>query len=351
MSIAARYRQQIETGALKPGDQLPSFAEVRSELGIGQSTLERAHELLERDLLIQREPGRGVFVAQRSAKPRTGIIGLSGIDAGRGHHPYFSRLVEGVRQAAQDAGVEILLLHEDVPLEEGKVDGILLYSHAPDVALRRLPPCMPCVSLLRGARGISSLTVNEYEGIAVAMRHLIEQGHTKIAYLCALDDNPVMQQRVQAYRDTLMAAGIEARAEWLRHLPDFRMLKEVYREFLGWGFECMNAWLDQNWAELGCTALLAQNDDTAVGVARAFHARGWSIPDQVSLIGYDDTLTAELMHPPLTTVHVPLRDIGAKAMELLLHEIEKGVGAAASAPSIVFNPTLQVRASTSPNKR
>jgi LacI family transcriptional regulator len=351
-SIAARYRQQIQSGVLRPGDRLPSFAEVRAQLGVGQSTLERAHQLLESETLILREPGRGVFVAPQRRRPKTGIIGLYGIDAVKGHHPYFSRLLEGVHLAAQEAGIEILLLHENVPLAPDKVDGILLYSTMPDVALRKLPPEVPCVSLLTSARGISSVTVDDSEGVAAAVRHLVEQGHRRIAYLVGRSHQSVAQCRTTAYRNALCEAGIMPQDEWLRNLPELSSLghREIYRAFVEWGHEAMIGWLANGWTDLGCTALLAHNDDTAIGATRALQEAGWKVPKQVSVVGYDDTLSAELFHPPLTTVHVPLREIGSRAMELLLNEIESETASGSAEPELVFTPTLQVRASTTPHE-
>jgi DNA-binding LacI/PurR family transcriptional regulator len=349
VSIAARYRDQIASGVLRPGDRLPSFVEVRAQLGIGQSTLERAHELLEKESLIVREPGRGIFVAEPTRRIRTGVIGLSGIDAAKGHHPYFSALLEGVHQVAQQNGEELLLMHEDLPFTPGKVDGILLYSPAPDVALRKLPQDLPCVSLLTKARGIASVTVDDSEGIAVAVRHLIELGHKRIAYLSAFDINaPVAQLRLAAYRSTLADAGIEPLESWVRHLPDLKTFanRAVYRAFADWGFQKMNEWLATDWNSLGCTALLAHNDDTAIGAARALNKAGISVPEQVSLVGYDDTINAEMFEPPLTTVHVPLREIGQRAMELLLQEIKGDIPKGNVTPQSAFTPTLRLRTST-----
>lgn len=347
--IADLYRRQIEAGELRPGDKLPSFTEVRTQLGIGQSTLERAHELLEKEALIIREPGKGIFVASRQQKPRSGIVGLSGIHVAKGHHPYFARLLEGVHQTAHQAGVEILLLHEDVPVVPDKVDGVLLYHSVPDTVLRRLPPSLPVVSLLTAARGVASVTVDDSQGIAQAVEHLVDQGHRRIAYLSTWHTNPVSQRRVQVYRQALERAGIEANPLWVRHLPDpeaMSEMPEVYRAFVDWGREVMTAWLADDWRQLGCTALLAHNDDTAIGAIRAMTSQGISVPGDVSVIGFDDTLSAEMFEPPLSTVHVPLREIGAKALEILLAEIQ--TEGSSEIGNRLFTPSLVVRGSSAP---
>lgn len=348
--IADQYRRQIESGELRPGDRLPSFVEVRAQLGIGQSTLERAHELLEKQALIVREPGRGIFVAEPQRRELKGIIGLSGIHAAKGHHPYFARLLEGVHQTAHRQGVEILLMHEDVPVAPDKVDGVLLYASNPEHVLRQLPPSMPCVSILNFARGVASLTVDDDTGVAAAVKHLVGLGHRRIAYLTTWAEHPVAQRRTASYRAALKAAGIEPNNHWVRPLPNPEPVPEnveVYRAFIDWGREEMEGWLDEDWSALGCTALLAHNDDVAIGAIRALMASGLRVPEDVSVVGFDDTLTAELAHPALTTVHVPLREIGARSLELLLEELTQSSPVLDSHKS-VFQPELTVRSSTAP---
>ena len=102
MKLAEEFRLRIQNGELQPGDRLPSFVELREQLGMGQSTLERAYALLEQDALIYREAGRGIFVALPSRRPQTGVIGLWGITPVKAEHPYYSQLLSGVQQAAHE---------------------------------------------------------------------------------------------------------------------------------------------------------------------------------------------------------------------------------------------------------
>ena len=83
----------------------------------------------------------------------------------------------------------------------------------------------------------------------------------------------------------------------------------------------MELWLEHGWRELGCTAIMAHNDSTAIGVMRALGKAGLRVPEDVSVIGFDGTPLCEYSTPPLTTVEVPLHEIGARALQLLQEQI------------------------------
>ena len=86
--------------------------------------------------------------------------------------------------------------------------------------------------------------------------------------------------------------------------------------------EAMQQWIDDSWKETGCTALLCHNDETALGAIQALQAAAINVPHDVSVVGFDGTNFCELTTPKLSSVKVPLREIGATAVELLLQQIE-----------------------------
>src|SRR5690606_6745856 len=119
--------------------------------------------------------------------------------------------------------------------------------------------------------------------------------------------------RLAGYRDALQAAGIEPVHEWTRTLAGTPSV-----DLRQTGYESTRSWLQDDWHELACTALLSHNDEAAIGAIEAFTERGLSVPEQVSVVGFDGTEMSEYSRPRLTTVEVPLREIGKTAMELLL---------------------------------
>lgn len=337
--LADRVRRQIASGALAPGDKLPSFAQMRAEFGANATTVERVYKVLEQENLIVREHRRGVFVARPQRRMATGVIGVSGVTfAQRRRYPYYVHLLEGIQQAAQDAQREILLLNDSSAIKWEKVDGVLLhppYGTAREIALEGLPPGMPCVSLLAPIDGVVSVLADEAGGVRAAIHHLLELGHRRIAFLTS----PLLTHRLTAYRDALGAAGIAPSPKWVRHAR--RREEELSYHDLALGI--MQQWLRDDWSKLGCTAILAQNDDAALGIIAALREAKIKVPQEVSVVGFDGTEVGARSTPSLTSITVPLPEIGATSVELLLQQMrDEPVQLAA----MVLPSRLQKRQST-----
>jgi GntR family transcriptional regulator of arabinose operon len=318
-AIARQLRAQIEEGAFKPGERLPSFIELQAQFDISPATVERIYSLLEQENLVVRKHGSGTFVAESS---RAGVVGISGVSSRA--HPYWSHLMHGLYSVANQAGIELLLLTDTSVINPDKVDGILLSETNEEAAqqlLKRLPPGVPCVSILFSTPGAMSVLTDDAQGVSELTRHLLALGHRHISYLF----DPVGQSRLLGYRSALSSAGIEPLECWTRTLqpykhedkvpdPDFRVL----------GHSVMRRWLKEGWAELGCTALMAHNDDTAIGAIEALQEAGFRVPEQISVTGFDGTEIGKRFYPSLMSVEVPLEEIGATAMDLLLRQIRGG---------------------------
>lgn len=314
--LTESLREQIQSGRLQPEDRLPSFSEMRAQHGATPTTVERVYSLLERDGLVKREKGRGVFVATPAQLPANGVIGIVGLQNSYTLHPWGLHLLEGIRQVAQTAEKELLLVHRislEPDLKWEKVDGVLNLEPTTQIVTPYLPPGMPFVSALTRAKGHSSVVVDETGGVREAVQYLLDLGHRKIGYLIqnSMVHAPFLRPRIMAYREALQIAGIEADSRWLRNMDG----RFSYREC---GSRDMKRWLADNWRELGCTALLVQNDDTAIGVMQALQEAGIQVPGDVSVVGFDSTEISEYCTPHLTSIKVPLHDVGAQAMQLLL---------------------------------
>lgn len=313
LDLANYFRQQVRSGALKPGDKLPTFAEMLAKHGVGQGTLERAYALLEDEQIIVREPKRGTFVAE-TQRGATGIIGVA-MGAAPKDVPYYAHLMEGIHETAYRLRVEVLHLHEFSAVKWEKMDGVLTTHDK-----LRIPPSMPAISMVTPVEDMPCVKADDYAGGREATEHLIQLGHRRIAFL-ALGAEDVSIYRLKGYQDALQAAGIEYDKRWHRRLQDWAELFGPEKGFYTLGYSKMARWLKEDWAELGCTALLTQNDETAVGVLKALDEAGLSVPQDLSLVGFDGTEVANHVKPSLTTVEVPLKEIGAQAMEWLLEMI------------------------------
>jgi DNA-binding LacI/PurR family transcriptional regulator len=344
--IAESLREQIQSGQLQPEDRLPSFSEMRAQHGATPTTVERVYSLLERDGLVKREKGRGVFVARPQASRIHGVIGIVGLHSSYTAHPWGIHLLEGIQQVAREAEKELLLIYRisaEPNLKWEKIDAVLNLEPTTQIVTPHLPLGMPFVSALTRAKGYSSVLVDETGGVREAVQHLVNLGHQRIGYLIqdSMYHAPFLQPRITAYREALQSAGIQADARWVRNLEG----RPPYREG---GYNNMQRWLAHSWHELGCTALLVQNDDTAIGVMQALQEAGIRVPDDVSIVGFDSTEISEYCTPHLTSVKVPLQEVGAQSMRLLLQLMENQP----HQPIAYELPTnLVVRASTAPPRR
>lgn len=322
--LASQLREQVASGKLKPGDQLPSFSQMQAEHGVGQAILERVYMILENENLIVRRPKQGIFVAEPRKRETLNVIGVALGQVRRGQ-PYYTPLLEGIQDVAQREGVEVLLLHENSTIGLEKMDGLILAGPTGRTSL-----LLPTVTLIRPLAGLPCLQADEYGGVKSATDYLLSLGHRKIAYLHPIKDYPgdpmvpgIDKLRMSGYRDALKDAGIKPLRRWMRPIREpWENVKWETSSFTEVGYNSMVRWLNEDWALGGCTAILAHNDDAAVGIMRAFRERGIRVPEDVSVVGFDGTEVCTQVTPMLTTVSVPLREVGARGLELLLKRID-----------------------------
>ncbi len=252
---------------------------------------------------------------------------------------YWAQLMNAIQGAVHRRGQEILMLSDKPSVGWERVDGII--GHA-ELALDRrteLPVSIPFVSIFAAQIGISSIEVDDYLGAHQAARHLIELGHRRVGYLLdATDRNYMMQHRLAGYRTALRAARIEPRPEWERYLGNCG-------EFVVRGRKGMTEWLANGFRESGITGLLVQNDRAAVGAMQSLQEAGLRVPRDVSIVGFDSTQECELSSPRLTSVRVPLEELGATAVEMLLSHINDEN---APTQTKILPLQLEVRDSTAP---
>lgn len=214
-----------------------------------------------------------------------------------------------------------------------RVEGIiLLTSRLPDEELVNLARTVPLVVTGRPVASdrIYCLDVDSTMGARVATDYLVGQGHRRIAFVSGPPDHPDALQRLDGYKAALAAARIP-----------FTNKLVVAGDYLETGgFAAANALLD---ARVEFSAVFAANDQTAFGVMLALHRRGLRVPQDVSVVGFDDLPASAFMVPPLTTVHRHTAEIGERAAEAIVDLIGRRVPNAR-----IPAPTLAVRESTRP---
>ena len=254
-------------------------------------------------------------------------------------NPYFAGTLKGAEREARRHGYSAALAQVRDPedwqnvildaLASGSVDGFALF------ALR--PPALRTMQALRGkailvdasSRGFACIRLDIEGGMCAAVRHLLELGHTRIGHLAANVDVETFALRKKAYLSTMQNAGLVCRAEWQTEAP----------------FDVIGASIAVTQVLKGRrapSAIVCDSDVLAAGVYKAAKAARLRIPDDLSIVGIDDSLVARVLDPPLTTIAVPAIQVGEEGVRLLVNLLE---GGEPSQPcSILLN--LVVREST-----
>lgn len=331
----------MKSGKLKAGDRLPSLIQMYRDHGATQSTMRRVYELLEKDNLTERHAGSSIYVAQSSdTKTKTGKLGLL-LHTHSATSSYMMEVLAGVRHEAAKHGLEIALLDEDCThIEPEKVDALIMSCHATEALAMNLPPQLPHVLLLQHSPEFTCVVADDFEGAKMATHHLLELGHRRVACLLSSEFGSVSRQRLAGYQAALQDAGITARKKDIKFLQ-----KEDGYSYRERGEEVMIAWLEEGWRDLGCSAILAHNDGAAIGILKALAAADLRVPKDVSVVGFDGTEISQLCIPRLTTIRIPLEEIGARTVKVLIEQMcEKVV----PGEKIVLPVSLIVGETTSP---
>lgn len=332
VQIAQELTRQIQQGKLQVGQPLPSYLELKSHYQVSQSTVDNAYHLLEADGLINRKVGSGIYVSEPPAKSATGFVGVvDGSYEFTRNVQYFAELISGVREQGRNAGKCIVMIDDPAAFDRwDELDGLVLceawhYNFLHDTEhsiLRLIPDSCPCVNTIFTLPSISNVVADDSAGMQLLIEHLIGLGHQRIGYLGRMHQepmahHPLVRQRFNAYKGALKKHQLEYQPELV-----FSPTVEFYRDYQTYGYDGMKYWLQNGWAALGCTALLAQNDLTAMGMIDALKEAGLDVPGDVSVAGFDDSEVFRIAQYQLTTVHVPLREMGAAAMKVLFQQMQ-----------------------------
>lgn len=281
------------------------------------------------------------IIAQALVNKQTHTIGVLVVDIG---NPYFAEYLKGVEAAASGKGYSVLVCNSNFSVEQEEkylhilqqrqVDGILLSYVDPQAPhLKKLCADGPPFVVLGWPEASNHrVVVDNVVGGRQAVEHLISLGHERIAFIGQDMRTSGVKERLQGYREALAAHGIPYRDEL------------VIGHDTSAGYMGMCSLLKH----ADVTAVMAANDVTAIGAMKAIYDAGLRIPQDISVIGYDDIDIASLLFPPLTTVWQPKAELGEAAANLLIEIIK---GNFQEPQQILFQPRLVVRASTAERPR
>ena len=257
--------------------------------------------------------------------------------------PFFPRLVRGITEALTPLNLPLVLFMPQSGADEARlehylggehVDGVLLVSlHGPDplpVRLARRGVPVVLGGRLLSPAVLSRVDVDNVQGAVQAVQHLTSLGRRAVATVAGPQDMGVGVDRLTGYRHALDLAGRAADPS-LEQVGDF-----TYEG----GAAAMRALLERR---PDLDAVFVASELMAVGAIAALRAAGRRVPDDVAVVGFDDSAMATITDPPLTSVRQPIELMGREMARLLLHLIDSGDR---TPQQVVLGTELVVRAST-----
>lgn len=261
-------------------------------------------------------------------------------------NPAYVGVIQGAERVAAEAGYAVLLCdtaqlpidrHLDA-LRDRQIDGVVI--DAVDAAA--LTPeglaGLNVVLVDQPSDRWSSVTSDADGAGALAARHLLELGHRDVAFIGPAADVHLFRRRERGFFRTLRESGVEARNEWLRRAP----------ATVAGGLAAMRALLASRRRP---TAVFCANDLVALGAHKACAAAGVRVPADCSILGCDDIELGTLVTPELSTIAIPQRELGARAVRLLLRQLEAGAPSAGPPVTQQLAVRLVPRGSTGPVPR
>ncbi|MCQ6561978.1 LacI family DNA-binding transcriptional regulator [Paenibacillus mendelii] len=323
--------------ASKAGVSIATVSKVLNKTGrISEGTRRRVVEVMEE---MGYQPS---VIASALTGKSTFTIGMLIPDLA---NPFFAEVARSAEDRGHELGFNLVMCSTDNDpakevdyislLKQKSVDGIILstvttnHSTVKDILKLNIPVAL--IARDMPTLAVDTVIVDDFIGGYLAAEHLIELGHRRIAVIA--EDMNVMSssERVRGYRSALEENGLEY---------DDALVKESDFTIQG-GKLKSGELLDSIHSP---TAIFACNDLLAIGAIQAARERGMQLPRDLSVVGFDNTILASIVEPPLTTVAQPMRDMGRHVIDLLIQEIR---GLKNQKQRIILVPELVVRGSTS----
>ncbi|WP_201714304.1 LacI family DNA-binding transcriptional regulator [Rossellomorea arthrocnemi] len=303
---------------------MPTLKDVAKEANVSVSTASYAingsslitKETREKVLKAARKIGyRPNASAKNLKKNKSEIIGffLSGFTG-----PFFNELLEGVQDVVIKNGYEMVVCASNSKhrlLVENYVDGaIILNFHVDDHTIEFLAnEKMPIVTLDREMtnQNIKNVLLQNKVGIDLAVKHLVDKGHQRIGFIGGSFDSYDGEMRLAGFKDSMKKNNVPViEGDFIR--ANFTEISSLL---------VMDQYINDN--EIYPTAFVCANDEMAMGAIKAFQQNGINVPNDVSVVGFDDIALSKHFDPPISTVRIQKKLWGKTAAEILFKMLNK----------------------------
>lgn len=316
---------KIASGALEPGERIPSETRLAESFGVSRITARQAlMELISEGALV-RAHGKGTFIAEKPGPADSGGANPVMVITPNLRTSFYHDLISGLEKELSRNNFGLLLrsVNED-PLEEksclekafsiGARGAALFaesYSSGNLELLRKINSSMPFVALDVAVRGLMSdlIVSDDRKGAHEMTKHLVELGNKKILHLAGPPGDSSAEERAAGYADALAEAGEE---------PAPGLIRATSWHFEEGYFETKKFFISSGEK---ATAVFAANDEVCAGAYKALVELGFKVPDDIALAGYGNLACGRFIEVPLTTVDQSAPSLGEAAAALLLEKI------------------------------
>jgi LacI family transcriptional regulator len=279
------------------------------------------------------------FFAQSLRRQRTFTIGVIAYEIGDG---YSSTIIAGIEDSARQRGYffvtgvhrhnsELFEKYARLLLQRG-AEGIIAVDFNLAHSLQVPAVAVPGHTV---NEGVTNIILDHRHAADLALKHLVDLGHQKIAFFKGHPDSADSQARWKAVEESAREIGLDVDPELVIQIDSTDSTPSV-------GYPFGKRLIDK---KRPFTALFAYNDISAIGAVRSFQEAGLHVPGDISVIGFDDIPAAAFSYPSLTTIRQPLRLMGELAVDMLVSRIE---GEKELEREIAVQPELVIRESTGP---
>lgn len=238
--------------------------------------------------------------------------------------PFYTRIFLGTEFEARVEGYYVLLStikrdfndSDNLPrfVVNRNVDGIIVAGKVPDCFINKLCSYnLPTVFVdyIPPKNNCPQVLIDNIQGALMATNHLISLGHKNIAFIGGGPGHPSWVDRLEGYKQALESAGISVRNNLIISNDDYQGRQNGYNS-------AKKLFSKKN----NITAVFAANDAMAIGVMNYLTENGYKIPNDVSIIGFDDIEADLMLNPTLSTIRVPKLELGSEALKLLVNSIK-----------------------------